>query len=189
MGMFEYVVVLTGVVIGLALTHLMQGIARIIEHPTRVRIWWVHLGWVLYMIVFAMFWWWFEFRLRLVSSWSLELYSFVLAYAFFIYLICAVLLPSDVAPHAGFKEYFIARRRWFFGMMIGSRAIDFIDTWTKGPAYFKSLGIEYPLAVTYVMSLCAVGMISPRPRVQATVLILIFGYDLTRLARFYDVVR
>lgn len=44
--MFEYVIVLTGVVIGLALTHLMQGVAKIIEHPGRVRIWWVHLGWV-----------------------------------------------------------------------------------------------------------------------------------------------
>ena len=29
MGMYEYAIVLTGVVIGLALTHLMQGVARI----------------------------------------------------------------------------------------------------------------------------------------------------------------
>lgn len=43
-GKFEYVIVLRGVVIGLALTHLLQGVAKIIEHPGRARVWWVHLG-------------------------------------------------------------------------------------------------------------------------------------------------
>jgi hypothetical protein len=89
--MFEFVVVVTGVVIGLALTHLMQGVAKIIEHPTRVRIWWVDLGWLAYVIANSAFWWWWEFRLRLIGSWTFQLYGFVLAYPFFIYLICAVL--------------------------------------------------------------------------------------------------
>lgn len=189
MGMFEYVIVLTGVVIGLALTHLMQGIAKIIEHPGRVRVWWVHLGWVAYMFVSAVFWWWWEFRLRLITNWSFQLYVFVVVYAFFIYLICAVLFPSDVSPFPGFKEYFLARRRWFFGMLIAWLAIDLLDTWVKGLAYFQSLGIEYPIAQVGLALLCVLGLLSPRERVQVAVLLLVVAYQASRIIRFYDLVR
>ena len=186
MGMFEYVVVLTGVVIGLALTHLMQGVARIIEHPGRTRVWWVHLGWVAYMFVNAVFWWWWEFRLRLVTSWSFQLYAFVIGYAFLIYLICAVLIPSDVGPLQSFKAYFLARRRWFFGLLIAWLAVDVFDTWTKGAAHVASLGMEYPIAQAGLALVCFVGLLSPRERVQAAVLLLVFGYQLSRILRFFD---
>ena len=46
MQMFEYIIVLISIVIGLALTHLMQGIAGLIQHPERSRVWWVHLVWI-----------------------------------------------------------------------------------------------------------------------------------------------
>lgn len=187
--MFEYVVVLSGVIIGLALAHLMQGIARIIEHPGRVRIWWVHIGWVGYMFVSAVFWWWWEFRLRLIPIWSFQLYAFVIAYAFLIYLICAVLFPSDVAPFSSFREYFMARRRWFFGMLIAWLAIDFVDTLAKGPAYFASLGVEYPIAQTGLALVCLLGLLSPKERVQIAVLLLVVGYQSSRIIRFYDLVR
>ena len=29
-----------------ALTHLMQGVAGLIQQPSKVRIWWVHLVWI-----------------------------------------------------------------------------------------------------------------------------------------------
>jgi hypothetical protein len=189
MDMFEYVVVLTAVVIGLALTHLMQGVARIIEHPAKVRIWWVHLGWVAYMFVSAVFWWWWEFRLRLITSWTFPLYFFVIAYAFFIYLICAVLFPSDIAPHDGFQAYFMARRRWFFGMLIAWLAIDVLDTVTKGTAHLQALGLEYPIAQAGLALLCLIGLLSPRERVQIAVLILVVGYQTSRIVRFFDVVQ
>ena len=187
MNMFEYVIVLTGVVIGLALTHLMQGVARIIEHPRRVRIWWVHLGWVAYMFVSAVFWWWWEYRLRLIGSWTFQLYAFVVGYAFFIYLICAVLFPSEIAPYDGFRDYFLARRRWFFGMLIAWLAIDLLDTWAKGAAYFHSLGLEYPIAQGGLALACLAGMLSPRERVQVAVLVLVVGYQSSRILRFFDV--
>ena len=39
--MFEYVAVLTSIVIGLGITHLLQGVARVIQHPGRERLYWV----------------------------------------------------------------------------------------------------------------------------------------------------
>jgi hypothetical protein len=187
--MFEYVVVLTGVVIGLALTHLMQGLARMIEHPGRARVWWVHIAWVVYMFVSTVFWWWWEYSLRNTGAWTFQLYIFVIGYAFLLYLICAVLVPSDIAPFDDFKSYFMARRRWFFGLLIAWLGIDVIDTWTKGPAHFAALGIEYPIAQVGLALLCLIGLVSARERVQIIVWVLVVGYQTSRIVRFFDVVR
>jgi multisubunit Na+/H+ antiporter MnhC subunit len=38
MELFNYVMVLASIVIGLAITHLLQGVARIVQHPGRDKI-------------------------------------------------------------------------------------------------------------------------------------------------------
>jgi cell division protein FtsW (lipid II flippase) len=85
---------LTAIVIGLAMTHLMQGVGRIVEDPRGSRIWWVHLVWVAHMALLSVFWWWFEYKLRLIATWTFQLYAFVLGYAFLIYLICSIQLAA-----------------------------------------------------------------------------------------------
>ena len=35
MRMFEYVMVLASIIIGLAMTHILQGVARLVQHPRR----------------------------------------------------------------------------------------------------------------------------------------------------------
>ena len=187
MGAFDYVMMLAAIVIGLALTHLMQGIGRILENPKGARVWWVHLLWVAHMVLISIFWWWFEFQLRAVPVWTLQLYAFVLGYAFLIYLICVLLFPSDLGDHADFKEYFLSRRRAFFTMLIALLVVDFLDTLTKGIAHFRSLGIEYPVSQAGLMLICVVGIVSPRPRVQAVVAMLALGYLVLRATRFFDV--
>ena len=188
MGMFEYVIVLTSIVIGLALTHLMQGVADLVRYPGRARIWWVHLVWVAHLFLSTIFWWWWEFRLRAIKTWTFPLYLFVVCYAFFIYVICAVLFPRDLESYDGYRDYFLSRRRWFFGLLIAWLAIDIFDTLAKGGAYFASLGIEYPVAQAGLALLCVVGMATRRERVQAIVVLLVFGYQVSRVLRFYDTV-
>jgi hypothetical protein len=146
MHMFEYVIVLISIVIGLALTHLMQGVAGLIQQPSRERVWWVHLVWVAVMFLSVIFWWWWEFQLQHIKTWTFSLYLFVVFYAFYLYLICAVLFPRDLEGYSGYKDYFLAKRGWFFGLLIGWSVIDTIDTWIKGPVYFASLGIT---AITF----------------------------------------
>ncbi len=104
MTMFEYVSVLTSVIVGLGVAHLLQGVARLVQHPGRTRIYWVHLLWVLFMFFAAIFWWWFEFGLVSVETWTFRLYLFVLSYAVLLYLMCALLFPSDLKGYPGPSE-------------------------------------------------------------------------------------
>lgn len=187
MSAFDYVMTLAAVVIGLALTHLMQVIGRIVENPRATKVWWVHLLWVAHTVLLSVFWWWFEFGLRTTPVWTFQLYAFVLGYAFLIYLVCTILFPSDFGEHRDFREYFLSRRRWFFGLLITLLIVDVIDTLLKGWAHFTSLGLEYPISQAAFMLLCLAGLISRRDRVQALVVILALGYLILRVVRFFDV--
>ena len=142
MDVFNYVMVLASIVIGLAITHLLQGVAGIVQHPQRAKLYWVHLAWVASVFLGAIFWWWWEFRLS-AQAWNFQLYVFVLLYAVVIYLRAALLFPADLEGYDGFKDYFYSRRGWFLGLSAGQVAIDVIDTLLKGTAYFTSLSLGY----------------------------------------------
>lgn len=191
MDMFEYVSVLTSIVIGLALTHLMQGIAGLIQHPDRAGIWWVHLCWVAYMFLNSIFWWWYEFRLQRIEPWTFSLYAFVVFYAFYIYLICALLFPRDLEGYDGYRDYFLSRRKWFFGLLIGWGAVDLIDTAIKNTAetnYFASLGTEYLISQVALTLGAVVGLVSRRASVHATIGILFLIYQVSWVLRMFSTV-
>ena len=191
MQMFEYIIVLISIVIGLALTHLMQGIAGLIQHPDRSRIWWVHLVWVGYMFLNSIFWWWYEFRLQRIELWTFSLYAFVVFYAFYIYLICALLFPRDLEGYDGYRDYFLSRRKWFFGLLIGWGAVDLIDTAIKNTAetnYFASLGTEYLISQVALTLAAVVGLVSRRESVHATIAILFLTYQISWVLRLFSTI-
>ena len=191
MQMFEYIIVLISIVIGLALTHLMQGIAGLIQHPDRSRIWWVHLVWVGYMFLNSIFWWWYEFRLQRIELWTFSLYAFVVFYAFYIYLICALRFPRDLEGYDGYRDYFLSRRKWFFGLLIGWGAVDLIDTAIKNTAetnYFASLGTEYLISQVALTLAAVVGLVSRRESVHATIAILFLTYQISWVLRLFSTI-
>lgn len=186
MQMFEYVTVLISIVIGLALTHLMQGIAVIIQNPSRARIWWVHLVWVAYMIVSILFWWWWEFQLQHIKTWTFAIYLFVIFYAFYLYLICAVLFPLRLEGYEGYKDYFLTRRHWFFGLLMGWAVIDVIDTWIKGADYFATHTNDTVIFNAILASTSIIGIAIRRPAVQAVLAVGQLAYVLTGLLRLFN---
>jgi hypothetical protein len=156
--MFNYVMVLASVIIGLGIAHLLQGVGAIVQHPGREKTYWVHLLWVAAIFLRAIFWWWFEFRLSTITEWTFALYLFVLAYAVLIYLWCALLFPRDLAGYDGFRDYYYSRRGWFFGLLVVGQAVDLADTLLKGVAHFRSLGPSYPIMIAIVSLLLLIAM-------------------------------
>ena len=167
MEMFNYVMVLASVIIGLGIAHLLQGVGAIVQHPGREKTYWVHLLWVAAIFLRAIFWWWFEFRLSETAEWTFTLYLFVLAYAVLIYLLCALLFPRDLTGYDGFRDYYYSRRQWFFGLLVVGQAVDVADTLLKGMDHFRSLGPFYPIAAGIVSLLLLVAMRTRSERYHA----------------------
>ena len=172
MEMFNYVMVLASVIIGLGIAHLLQGVGGIVEHPRREKVYWVHLLWVGVIFLRAIFWWWFEFELSKIPQWTFTLYLFVLAYAVLIYLWCALLFPRDLHGYDGFKDYFYSRRAWFFGLLVVGQLVDIADTLSKGLAHFESLGPSYLAVIGGVSVLLLIAMRTRSERYHAALAVI-----------------
>ena len=188
MEFFNYVMVLASVIIGLGLTHLLQGVAGIVQHPGREKVYWIHLTWVASTFLLILFWWWFEFRLSKVDQWTFTLYFFVLIYATVLYLICALLFPKDLAEYDGFKDYFYARKAWFFGMNLIGVFLDVGDSLMKGMDHFRSLGPVYPIAMSVLAILMAAAIRIRSGRFHAVFAVVALIYLLLYPIMLFDTV-
>ena len=181
MEFFNYVMVLASVIIGLAVTHLLQGIAKLIQHPERGKLYWVHLLWVALMFLNALFLWWWEYQLSSMHHWTFELYVFVLSFAVVLYLICAVLMPTELGNYATYRAYYFSRRRWLFGLVLLFSLMDFADSAFKGPEHLASLGWPY-FAVVATRSVLLIGAIRTRNAKYHAFVVLLFIAQLIVLA-------
>lgn len=130
-------------VLSLAVARLLNGLSRFVQHPKKIPIYSLHLIWVFCVLFFVIHFWWWEFKLFTVEHWTFEGYLLIVAYATTFFLLCCLLFPDQMDEYGGFKDYFASRHGWFYGIFAITFLIDFWDTWMKGEAHFRSLGVEY----------------------------------------------
>jgi hypothetical protein len=155
-----------------------QGIAGLIQHPRREKVYGTHLTWVAYMLFTTVLWWWWQFGLDTRPSWTLGIYLFVSMYALVFYLLCALLFPSDMDDYDGYHHYFMSKRSWFLGLLATAYVIDLLDTLLKGIGHFRSLGIGYPLQAVLIVILCLVGTRTRSRRYHAALVTIALGSQL-----------
>ena len=188
MELFEYVAVLTSIIIGLGMAQLLLGLTRLIQHPEQAKPYWVHLCWVFYMFVYAVFWWWWEFELGAIEVWTFGVYLFVILYAFLVFLMCSLLFPTSFSDYDGFKGYFYAKRAWFFGAFCLSEIIGLGDTAIKGTEYFHSLGTQYLIAVTATVGLSVIAILTRNEKFHAVFVVVALSYLLINGFLDYEIV-
>ncbi len=184
--LYLHVRVIVSIILGLSIARLLNGVARFVQHPRRHRIWWTHLGWVAWMLLSVIGFWWWEFRLAEVPRWTFETYVFVALYASVYFLLCTLLFPDDIAEYSGFQDYFMSRRGWFFGLLAVSFLLDVVDTWLKGAQHFHALGLEYPVKIACSLVLCIVAMRTTDLRFHGVLVVVALLYQATFLARYYS---
>ena len=164
MDVFLHVKVLLSMILGLGVAHLLRGVARIVQHPRKYRIYWVHLVWVLFLFLYLILFWWWEFFLEKVAQWTFPLYFFIAIYATLLYLLCSLIFPDEMDEYDGYRGYFYSRRQWIFSVMTLLFIADIIDTFIKGAEYRAHLGLFYGIrtAIYILLSAFAVKIRSPR---------------------------
>ncbi|MFE8872669.1 hypothetical protein ACE4RV_05795 [Acetobacter persici] len=86
---FQHVRMIMGMVVGLSVTRLLTGLVRIIQHPSQTRIYPVHIGWVLTLLLMLMHFWWWELWLIELPVWRFETYLFLILYAIILFFLSA----------------------------------------------------------------------------------------------------
>jgi hypothetical protein len=177
MGVFEYVMVLVSIVVGLAITHILSAtgatVHRLRGHGEPIRLEPVFLLWVGYVLTYLVSFWWWEFRFQgLQGEWTFGLYLFVITYAISLFLLTVILIPNRMEEVNDSYEYFMAGRRWFFGANLIVTGIDMGDTLLKGLDWF--LRPSFLVQEGVLISVFVVGLISNRRPVQLTAAAIAF---------------
>ena len=160
--LYVHVRVVMGMILGLCITRLLSGFAKFIQHPRDHVASPLHLAWAGNMLVSAILFWWWEFRLSGIH-WTFIVYVFILSYASLFYFMCALLFPDYLGEYADYDQYFFAKRRWFFGLLSLSYLMDVGDTLLKGGDYVQLVG-TFELAATVVLVAGALVAMAVRSR-------------------------
>jgi hypothetical protein len=178
--------VVISIIVGLCITTLLSGFARFVQHPKRAKVSILHLGWAASLLLWVIHFWWWEFRLTLVPQWTFAIYFFVILYAILFYFLCTLLFPSDLKDYAGYEDYFLSRRKWFFGFLAATFIADVIDTSLKGSDYLHSFGLEYPIRIAVSLAVCCIAMFTKNRRIQLTLLAVSLLYQISFIVRLYS---
>lgn len=158
MDIYLHIKVLFSMILGLGVAHLLRGVSRIVQHPKKFAVYWVHLVWTLFLFLYLIHFWWWEFALSRIPHWTFPLYFFLALYATLLYLICSLFYPDEISEYDGFRNYFYYRRPWLFGFLAALFTLDFIDTFIKGPAYRAQFGAMANIRDAVFILLCLLAM-------------------------------
>jgi hypothetical protein len=88
--------------------------------------------------------------------------------------------------YAGYEDYFLSRRKWFFGFLAATFVADIIDTSLKGSAYLHSFGLEYPIRIAVSLAVCCIAMFTQNRRIQLALLAVSLLYQISFIVRLYS---
>ena len=184
---YFHIRVLIGLVVGLGLTRILSGVARLVQHPGHKRLYAPHLVWVPVILTSTVHFWWWEFDLIRVDPLRFQYFAFVLFYAFLFYLLASLLFPEEMDEYDDYEAYFLSRRRWFFGLLAATFAVDFADTLLKGRARLAELGLEYDTRLALCIGLCLVAALTANRRFHLLFPAIYLVYYASWILRFYDI--
>ena len=183
---FPHVRIVMGMVIGLGVTRLLSGLARIVQHPRQYPLDPVHLAWVASLLLTLVHFWWWEFGLFGIRHWTFEIYFFIVLYAVTLFLLCALLFPDSMEGYAGYEDYFYARRGWFFGLLAATYLFDVIDTLIKGEAHFARFGVEYLIRTPVFVLLCLIAIRTTDRRFHRAFIAFTLIYQISWILRLFS---
>lgn len=183
---YPHIRTVMGMVIGLGLTRLLSGVARIVQHPADHLLYPVHLAWVASVMLSLVHFWWWEFGLFQVETWTFGTYLFVIGYSILLFLQCALLFPDSLQGYRNYEDFFLARRAWFFGLLAATSVFDVIDTLIKGEAHFARFAGEYMVRTPILVILCIVAARTRSQTFHVTFVALALAYQLSWIFRLFD---
>jgi len=185
MDVYLHVRVLLSMILGLGVGHLLRGVSRIVQHPKKIKVYWVHLVWVLFLFLYMIHFWWWEFYLQKVSEWTFPLYFFLALYATLLFLLCSLFFPDEMSDYDGYRDYYYSRKQWIFTLMTILFAADTIDTFIKGSDYFARLGVFYDLRIGAYILLCVLAILIKDPRFHAFFAIFALATEVLNILKRY----
>jgi hypothetical protein len=179
--MFDYLAILISVILGLALTHLLMGVSRLIQLRHHVRIYWVQLAWTFNVIIYVLALWWGMFWWKHLQVWTVQEFFFLTLYTIVVFLLASMLFPHECSEGLDCEEHFFRNKSWFFGIQLLASLFDIPETLFKSYDGLRGVPREYYVFIAALLLIDVVGLRSSNRKVHAALpllwLALIVGYE------------
>jgi hypothetical protein len=117
MGLFEFLMILLSVVIGLGLTELLTGAADLLRARETVRFYWIHAVVQLGTFVALLQQWWESWKFHGVDELSLRAVMLLLVSPVFLFVVAHLLHPPQ-AEHADLRAYYYRQAPLLWGLVV-----------------------------------------------------------------------
>ena len=169
MEAFGHLSVLISIILGLAITQLLQGFRGIVLARTRVRVYWVPVLWAAVVLVFCVQAWWAMFGLRGVREWTFAGFAVVLLQVLAMYMQAAFVLPDFSGDERiDLRLHFYRHLRWFFGSGVLVLVVSLVKDVVLSGHLPEALNVGFHLVLG---SLFTIAALWPNSRYQKSTLI------------------
>ncbi|WCT73547.1 hypothetical protein PQ455_18380 [Sphingomonas naphthae] len=130
MDAFSYLSVLLSIIIGLAMTQILQGYRGMLLARARIILYPPTLIWSVLILLFATQSWWASFGLNDYKGWTFGTFSVILAQTIFLYMLAALILPDMPAGETiDLKAHYYREIGPFYSLTIAMLAASLLKDW------------------------------------------------------------
>jgi hypothetical protein len=180
--LFEFLMVLVSIIIGLGLTEVLTGVAGLLRARGTIRYYWVHGVLTTVIFVALLQQWWETWGLRDAPQWSFAAVVLMLVGPISLFLIAHLLFPQT---EADVEQYYFGPMRpvWLLG------AIAIVGSTSFRPLVFGDQLLKLDNATSLLgLVVFAVLLLSPRRTTHAVVVPLMLGALLWDVLRWTPVI-
>lgn len=119
---FEYVVVLTSLILGLGIAQILTSVADVLSNLRNVKLCLPHTLLTLAVFLLHIQEWWINYQYSaVVKEWTLDIILSILIYPILLFLLARMLFPTGIRGHeTDLNHYFFDQWRWFYGIALGT---------------------------------------------------------------------
>lgn len=170
MDAFSYLSVLLSIILGLAITQVLQGYRAVLLARGRVRLSWPVFIWSLLILLFAAQAWWASFGLRERTHWDFLSFAVILLQMILLYMLAALVFPDvEKSGTVDLIEHSNKYRMAFFGFLIAMLVTSISKDVILNHRLPSTLNLAFHL---FLMVLAIAGMLGKGHKLQLAVAIV-----------------
>ncbi|MBA3898471.1 MAG: hypothetical protein H0X36_15365 [Sphingomonadaceae bacterium] len=132
-----------------------------------VQPYWVQLVWTANVLGYVLALWWGVYWWHRLSEWTFQGFTFLTGYSIVLFMLAAILFPTEARENLDFEDYFFENRRWFFGLLTLALLLDIPETLAKSTSHLRDVPVEYRLYIPFALALSVTGLFTANRRVHA----------------------
>jgi hypothetical protein len=120
MSIFEYLMVMVAIILGLSVTQLLRGLSKIARGDQAflpVIVWAVALFYLHIQV------WWGFWDFSATAEWTQFGFTFIIIIPCLLFAATELLVPLGSGPETDWREHFISVRLWFYAVLLGFAVI------------------------------------------------------------------